>query len=132
MLLLCTCSADTKASVLQKNISIDYLFAQASDSPQRHRVPQSLAGAQQELKMMLEVEQQRRAAATASRARSRIISRAEGSFDAQRFAERSNVASAAAEQLRKLVEATGREVSQQYRLYSWGEQSPANIEDVYL
>lgn len=54
---------------------------------------------------MLEAQEQRRAAAIASRARSRVISRAEGTFDAARFAERADVAKAAAEQLRKMAEA---------------------------
>ena len=60
---------------------------------------------------MLEVEEQRRLAAIASRARSRIVSRAEGAFDESKFAERTDVAKAAAEQLRKLVESTRGTVS---------------------
>ncbi|OEH75197.1 hypothetical protein cyc_09206 [Cyclospora cayetanensis] len=47
-------------------------------------------------------ENERRAAALASRVSSRTISRAEGSVDLSRFAERANVAAAAAEQLRNM------------------------------
>ncbi|KAL8443659.1 hypothetical protein Emed_006677 [Eimeria media] len=73
---------------------------------QRHAPPQSLQEAQKEIKVMLEVEEQRRAAVSASRARSRIVSRAEGSVDPAVVASRADVAKAAAEQLRKLAEQT--------------------------
>ncbi|KAL8429322.1 hypothetical protein ACSSS7_006657 [Eimeria intestinalis] len=71
---------------------------------QRLPPPQSLQGTQKEIKVMLEVEEQRRAAVTASRARSRIVSRAEGSVDPASLAARSDVTKAAAEQLRRLAE----------------------------
>ena len=76
-----------------------------------HRLPQNIHRAQQELRAVLEVDQQRRAAVSASRVRSRVISRAEGTIDSRILAERSNVANAAAEQLRKMAETKAHEVS---------------------
>ncbi|KAL8431037.1 hypothetical protein Efla_007621 [Eimeria flavescens] len=87
--------------------------SQAKDEAdvQRLLVPLSIHKAQQEVKAMLEVEQQRRAAVSASRARSRVISRSEGAMDPDRLAERSDVAKAAAAQLRKLAQEPPRAVS---------------------
>ncbi|CDJ48934.1 hypothetical protein, conserved [Eimeria brunetti] len=84
--------------------------ATESAALQRSRIPRNIHAAQHELTVAAEVEEQRRLAAVISRARSQIVSRAEGYDDQSNFADRADVAKAAAEQLRKMAQPSIKQV----------------------
>lgn len=72
-------------------------------SPEARTAPPSRAAAvRRSVAEVFAADSERRAAALASRRSSRAISRAEGSADPRNFAQRADVAVAAAEQLRKM------------------------------
>ncbi|CDJ66505.1 hypothetical protein, conserved, partial [Eimeria necatrix] len=75
---------------------------------QRSRMPQNMHETQLELTLAAEMGEQRRVAAITSRARSRIVSRAEGTAEGGQLDYHTNVAEAAAEQLRRLERASGK------------------------
>ncbi|CDJ36834.1 uncharacterized protein EMH_0097130 [Eimeria mitis] len=82
---------------------------------QRARLPQNIYAAQHELAAAAEMDEQRRLAAVVSRARSRIVSRADGCADRSNLADRADVARAAAEQLRKMAQASSKQVDPRLR-----------------
>ena len=70
--------------------------------PAPHTLPARAVAVQKAVAEVFAAENERRAAALASRISSRTISRAEGSAELKRFEQRSDVAEAAAEQLRRM------------------------------
>lgn len=101
--------------------ALPLLYLQPTDSTvqQRSRMPQNMHETQLELTLAAEMGEQRRVAAITSRARSRIISRAEGTSEGGQLDYHTNVAEAAAEQLRRLEQASGKKVRKEKLPFWW-------------
>ena len=105
-------ASSSSLAQLSARVCVDLFHEQVADSAHLYgpRMPQHIHEAQHELTVAAEVDEQRRLAAVVSRARSRIVSRAEASAGLDRFADRADVAKAAAEQLRKMEAASRKKV----------------------